>query len=165
VVVDDATMGITEVVRGGDLILSTARQLLLYKALKHMWNRMIPNTLSSSDTTALVATSSTDFSHEADSLDAIMNRPHTFDPPAFFHCPLVRDAAGKRMAKRDGSTTLRGLRMGAQNPSNISSSSNIVGKVAVCSDATSDDAALPKTVTPADLMEKYFDTSMVLVLL
>jgi glutamyl-tRNA synthetase len=33
VVVDDAAMGVTEVVRGDDLLASTARQLLLYQAL------------------------------------------------------------------------------------------------------------------------------------
>lgn len=33
VVVDDANMHISEVVRGADLLLSTARQILLYKAL------------------------------------------------------------------------------------------------------------------------------------
>jgi glutamyl-tRNA synthetase len=34
VVVDDAAMGVTEVIRGDDLIPSTPRQLLLYRALK-----------------------------------------------------------------------------------------------------------------------------------
>jgi len=33
-VVDDADMGITEVIRGDDLIPSTPRQLLLYEALE-----------------------------------------------------------------------------------------------------------------------------------
>jgi glutamyl-tRNA synthetase len=34
VVVDDAVMGVTDVVRGDDLLSSTARQLLLYRALE-----------------------------------------------------------------------------------------------------------------------------------
>ena len=34
VVVDDAAMDISEVVRGEDLLISTARQILLYEALK-----------------------------------------------------------------------------------------------------------------------------------
>ena len=59
-VVDDHLMGITEVVRGEDLLLSTARQILLYRVLD-------------------------------------------WPVPDFYHCPLVRDAAGQRLAKRQGS--------------------------------------------------------------
>ncbi len=67
VVADDIAMGITEAVRGEDLLTSTARQLLLYRALRAM-------------------------------------------PPVFFHCPLVRDATGRRLAKRDAALSLRALR-------------------------------------------------------
>jgi len=74
--VDDALMEITEVVRGADLITSTFRQLLLYRALG--WT-----------------------------------------PPAFFHCPLVLDAEGRRLAKRDASTTLRGLREAGVSPEKL----------------------------------------------
>jgi glutamyl/glutaminyl-tRNA synthetase len=67
VVVDDIAMGITEVVRGADLLTSTARQLLLYRALGAA-------------------------------------------PPAFFHCDLLVDASGRRLAKRDQSLAIRTLR-------------------------------------------------------
>ena len=66
-VVDDIAMGITEVVRGDDLLTSTARQLLLYRALQS-------------------------------------------PPPAFYHCPLLRDSQGRRLAKREKSLSLRTLR-------------------------------------------------------
>ncbi len=66
-VVDDAAMRITEVVRGADLLLSTARQLLLFRAL------------------GLAA-------------------------PGFYHCSLVRDEQGNRLAKRNGGMGLRALR-------------------------------------------------------
>jgi glutamyl-tRNA synthetase len=66
-VVDDAAMQITEVVRGADLLLSTARQLLLYRAFG-------------------------------------------FQPPKFFHCELMKDEKGIRLAKRQDSLSLRRLR-------------------------------------------------------
>lgn len=66
-VADDAAMQITEVVRGADLLLSTARQLLLYRAL------------------GLTA-------------------------PAFYHCDLMKDEGGVRLAKRHEALSLRTLR-------------------------------------------------------
>jgi len=76
VVVDDAAQGITEVVRGGDLLLSTARQLLLYRALH-------------------------------------LATPH------FFHCPLVCDASGKRLAKRVDSEAISTLRRANYSPTQV----------------------------------------------
>jgi len=67
VVADDYAMKISEVVRGEDLLKSTARQLLLYRALD-------------------VA------------------------EPQFYHCDLVRDEAGTRLAKRHDALSIRRLR-------------------------------------------------------
>lgn len=78
VVVDDAAMQISEVVRGEDLLVSTFRQLLLYRALD-------------------------------------------LQPPKFFHAPLVRDEAGKRLAKRHASLSLRALRDSGVTPEEIRS--------------------------------------------
>lgn len=66
VVVDDAAMQITEVVRGADLLKSTARQILLYQAL-------------------------------------------ALSVPEFYHCDLVRDEQGSRLAKRHDSLSIRKL--------------------------------------------------------
>jgi glutamyl-tRNA synthetase len=76
VVVDDAGMKISEVVRGADLLLSTARQLLLYRALE--WT-----------------------------------------PPAFYHCPLVTDDSGARLAKRHDALSLRRLREQGMTPQKL----------------------------------------------
>lgn len=75
-VVDDAAMGITEVVRGADLLVSTARQLLLYRALG-------------------------------------------LAPPEFFHCPLVTDGQGVRLAKRHAALSLRALRAAGASPESL----------------------------------------------
>jgi glutamyl-tRNA synthetase len=76
VTVDDSDMKITEVVRGADLLLSTARQLLLYRALGLL-------------------------------------------PPRFFHCPLVTDATGTRLAKRHDALSLRALRERGETPESL----------------------------------------------
>lgn len=76
VVVDDTAMRITEVVRGADLLLSTARQILLYRALG-------------------------------------------WDPPEFYHCPLILDEQGERLAKRHDALSLRSLRAQGRTPQNL----------------------------------------------
>lgn len=76
VVIDDAAMQITEVVRGEDLLRSTARQLLLYEALG-------------------------------------------FTPPAFYHCPLMLDESGVRLAKRHDALSLRALRRNGSHPEKL----------------------------------------------
>jgi glutamyl/glutaminyl-tRNA synthetase len=75
-VVDDAAMRISEVVRGADLLLSTFRQLLLYRALG-------------------------------------------FTPPVFYHCPLLTDAQGGRLAKRHDALSLRTLRAQGRTPEEL----------------------------------------------
>ena len=72
-VVDDAAMRITEVVRGADLLTSTARQILLQEAL------------------GLVS-------------------------PRYFHCPLVLDVNGRRLAKRHDSLSIQVLRQNGLTP-------------------------------------------------
>lgn len=67
VVVDDASRGIDQVVRGDDLLPSAPRQAYLAHLLG-------------------------------------------YEPPEYVHVPLVLNAAGKRLAKRDGAVTLRDMR-------------------------------------------------------
>jgi glutamyl-tRNA synthetase len=76
VVVDDVAMQITEVVRGADLLKSTARQILLFRALG-------------------------------------------FSIPAYYHCDLVRDEAGVRLAKRHDALSIRQLRASGWTPEQV----------------------------------------------
>ena len=69
-------MQITEVVRGADLMVSTARQLLLYRALG-------------------------------------------LNSPGFFHCHLLRDESGERLAKRHDALSLRALRAKGKAPESL----------------------------------------------
>ena len=76
VAVDDAAMTITEVVRGADLLKSTARQILVCRALG------LPE-------------------------------------PAWFHCPLITDERGQRLAKRHDALSLRALRALGVKPEDV----------------------------------------------
>jgi glutamyl-tRNA synthetase len=76
VVVDDLAMGVTEVVRGADLLTSTVRQILIYRALQA-------------------------------------------EPPAFFHCPLLLDKDGRRLAKRNAALSLRALHAQGCSPKDL----------------------------------------------
>ena len=74
--VDDAQMRITEVVRGADLLKSTARQILLQRALQ-------------------------------------------YPTPAYFHCDLMTDERGERLAKRHAALSLRALRERGLTPEEV----------------------------------------------
>src|SRR5215213_6663953 len=76
VVVDDESMRVTEVVRGADLLKSTARQILLQRALG-------------------------------------------YTTPDYFHCDLVTDERGGRLAKRHESLSLRALRAAGLTPEQV----------------------------------------------
>lgn len=78
VVADDAAMRITEVVRGADLLKSTARQLLLARALG-------------------------------------------VTSPEYFHCELMTDEHGVRLAKRHDALSLRALRASGASPEQLRS--------------------------------------------
>ena len=75
VVVDDAAMGITEVVRGSDLLLSSAQQIYLYRLLG-------------------------------------------LPAPEFAHVPLLCNAEGRRLSKRDLSMSMEEIRKEA-SPSHV----------------------------------------------
>lgn len=75
-VVDDAAMRITEVVRGADLLKSTARQILLYRALG-------------------------------------------LRIPLWYHCPIVTDENGERLAKRHDALSIRTLRHQGKLPCDL----------------------------------------------
>ncbi len=84
VVVDDALMGVSEVVRGSDLLLSAAQQIYLYRLLG-------------------------------------------LEPPRFAHVPLLCNAEGRRLSKRDGSLSMEHLRATMTPPQIIGRLASLLG--------------------------------------
>lgn len=56
---------------------------------------------------------------EATHIQRVLQALLGFDPPKYFHHPLVRDEAGRRLAKRDKDLTLRALREKGLSPEDI----------------------------------------------
>jgi glutamyl-tRNA synthetase len=102
VVADDLAMGITEVVRGADLLASTGRQIQLVEALGGA-------------------------------------------RPAYAHVPLVLNAAGEKLSKRDGGATLAELRAAGVAPERV------VGWLAF----TLGLAERPEAVQPHELVPRF----------
>jgi glutamyl-tRNA synthetase len=114
VVVDDAAQGVTEVLRGDDLLPSAARQ----------WH-----------------------------VQTALGLPH----PHWFHVPLVTDATGRRLAKREASLSLAELRATGTDPRTLvtwaaQSAGLIVNERATAQEITPlfDLARLPKSPVRLD---------------
>lgn len=101
VVVDDALMGVTEVVRGSDLLLSAAQQIYLYRLLG-------------------------------------------LEPPRFAHVPLLCNAEGRRLSKRDGSLSMEHLRATMTAP-------QIIGRLAALLGLLPE----PTEITAAELIPDF----------
>lgn len=101
VVVDDALMGVTEVVRGSDLLLSAAQQIYLYRLLG-------------------------------------------LEPPRFAHVPLLCNAEGRRLSKRDGSLSMEHLRTTMTAP-------QIIGRLAALLGLLPE----PAEITAAELIPDF----------
>jgi glutamyl-tRNA synthetase len=101
VVIDDALMGVTEVVRGCDLLLSSPQQMYVAQLLG-------------------------------------------FTSPQFIHLPLLCNAQGQRLSKRDGGLDMASLRQSY-------TASEIIGKLAQIAGLQS----TPDPVTPEDLLTSF----------
>ena len=87
--VDDLLMGVTEVVRGDDLLPATPAQILLAQALVPWARSSLPVPRS------------------------------TFHLPSYLHVPLVVGADGRRLAKRHGDTRVAAFRAAGRRPEDV----------------------------------------------
>ena len=159
VVVDDALMGVTEIVRGRDLLLSSPQQIHLRNLLFQSTENSVQSTeyrvqmtddLLKQETDSLNATSLT---HQTVPLRQWDERsggggltahhsPLTVD---FFHHPLLCNSEGQRLCKRDKSMDLGYLRGTGITPQEI------IGKLAYLAGLT--DTTTP--ITPSELLPLF----------
>lgn len=140
VVVDDLDMGVDDIVRGRDLLRSTALQMwirhcLLAGGFKPEWNANGRGLGASSapDENSPRCETATCPIHANDGIPAAMSsafRPGTLgmasaghwpspSAPAYAHLPLIDNAAGRRLAKRERSLDMGALRARGVGPEQI----------------------------------------------
>ncbi len=131
VVVDDALMGVTEIVRGRDLLLSSPQQIHLHNLLFGNQSSLVQNALIG------VATFNPDQ----------QNPPITCSllPITYYHHPLLCNEQGQRLCKRDKSLDLGYLRDRGTTPDGI------IGLLAHLAGLTPE----PMPLSPQDLLPDF----------
>ncbi|MBO5793600.1 MAG: tRNA glutamyl-Q(34) synthetase GluQRS [Bacteroidaceae bacterium] len=159
VVVDDALMGVTEIARGRDLLLSSPQQIHLRNLLFQSTENRVQSTeyrvqmtddLLKQITDSLNATS---LPHQTVPLrqgdersgGGGLNAHHSPLTVDFFHHPLLCNAEGQRLCKRDKSMDLGYLRGTGITPQEI------IGKLAYLAGLT--DTTTP--ITPSELLPLF----------
>ncbi|NMF02967.1 glutamyl-Q tRNA(Asp) synthetase [Bifidobacterium boum] len=111
--IDDFDMGVTQIVRGRDLLRSTAIQLWIRRALGRV-SRLQSQTLTRTPSQRQPRT------QQRIQAQRLAQPPsHTAPIPQFAHLPLVDDLSGKRLAKRDRALDLGVLREEGVSPERI----------------------------------------------
>lgn len=110
VVVDDLAQGVTQVVRGRDLLRSTAAQIWLREAITGCFGEDSARTRSRTGVSADGASDRTSVSAGS------VSDPISVD---YAHLPLLRTPAGVRLAKRDKSMEVATLREAGVRPEQV----------------------------------------------
>ena len=111
--IDDFDMGVTQIVRGRDLLRSTAIQLWIRRALGRV-SRLQSQTLTRTPSQRQPRP------QQRIQAQRLAQPPsHTAPIPQFAHLPLVDDISGKRLAKRDRALDLGVLREEGVSPERI----------------------------------------------
>ena len=174
VTVDDLDMGVTDVVRGRDLLRSTALQLYIRALLQSddsdgSTSLSVPSA-ASGPSTALSAVSIPPAAPIPSSVSVPPASPGVAacrQPISFTHLPLVDNAQGRRMAKREHSLDLGYLRANGVTPDQVigycawmlglqpSFDNRSAAGYAVPASATSTRAATPEPMSAAAALEAF----------
>jgi len=143
VVVDDSRQGVTDVIRGNDLLDSAARQVLLYRALGYV------TTQSGAERNPV--------SLAGGLLDRVRPGETPCPVPAYCHLPLVIGPDGKRLAKRHGDTRVETYRSLGVPPEAVV---GLIGSWSINTAVDSPARSIRAPMTPAEFSERFCLSTM-----